>query len=998
MKKSLLIGLILTVWVGISSAQSINGVILDENKQPLVGATVSVKGTAVHAVTDIGGRFNITPKKELPFSLQVNSVGYKPQEIEVYELTEEPLEVALKNDNVLDEIVVVGYGEQRKSDLVGAVTKVDPTSVKNIPESSFETQLQGSVAGVQINGGTGIPGSNTFIRVRGATSINSSNDPLYIVDGVFVNNTSLQSVGADRTTSTLSDINPNDIQSIEVLKDAAAVAIYGSRGANGVVIVTTKRGDFEQKPQVEFDISQGVAWVPKSQWWDLATGPEHATLVEEYRANEGLAPVYTSSNRGLPEDQQTYDRQAILNRNAKIQNYNVAVSGGSKTTSYYIGVGHTDQEGIWNPMGFARSSLKVNLDQKLSDKIKIGTSNTLSRSTRTIGRAVGSGGTGALYQSSIDIPTLLPIFDEDGKPLRWSNFDNIQQLIDNYDASAISNHYVGILYGEVTLSPSLTFRSSISLDYNLYEEDEYWNTNILRGLANNGEGISSFTQSNFSVNEQLLTFKKELNDKHTLGIVVGNHVQSSVIKNTYARGTNFPNNQFTLISAAANQTVSESWGKNSLVSFFSRANYSYREKYLIEGSFRADGSSKFSPKNRWGYFPAVGLGWVISNENFLADNATLSHLKLRASYGIAGNQNGINDFAYRGLWRAGAGYPDAGSNELPGTIPLQLANPDLSWEKTSQFNIGLDAELFQNRIGLELNYYDKYTTDALLDIPVPGFTGFGTYLTNFGEISNKGVELTINSNNIESKDFSWKTSFNIAKNVNRIEVLPNPITYERFSRIEEGVALYSYWLYNVQGVDPQTGDLVIEDVTGDGEITTDDRKVVGDAWPDFFGGISNTLNYKNFDLNLLFTFSYGNYLWNHNRALSEHGGRLDQSRALSASQLNRWQQPGDITDVPRLTLDNYSRQEVSRFFEDASFLRLRTLTLGYTLPAAFSSKYNVTKLRVYFSGSNLLLFTKYTGADPETRIERGQNQNIQGYDFASPPTPRTVQFGINLTL
>lgn len=267
MKKILLLAALLTVWVSVSLAQNVNGTILDENGEPLVGATVYIKGTSTYAVTDIQGQFIIASKKELPFSLQVNSVGYKPQEIEVYELATEPLEVTLKNDNVLDEIVVVGYGEQKKSDLVGAVTKVDPSGVKNIPESSFETQIQGNVAGVQINGGTGIPGSNTLIRVRGATSINSSNDPLYIIDGVFVNNTTLQSIGADRTTSPLADLNPNDIQSIEVLKDAAAVVIYGSRGANGVVIVTTKRGDFEQKPKVEFDVSQGVAWVPKSQWW-----------------------------------------------------------------------------------------------------------------------------------------------------------------------------------------------------------------------------------------------------------------------------------------------------------------------------------------------------------------------------------------------------------------------------------------------------------------------------------------------------------------------------------------------------------------------------------------------------------------------------------------------------------------------------------------------------------------------------------------------------------
>lgn len=997
MRKLLLLVLFSASALVVSAQETITGTIISDNGTTLPGATVVIKGTSIFSVADENGNFSIKAPKELPFSLAVSMVGYKLQEVDIYEISGEDLSIQLLTDNLLNAVVVIGYGEQRKADLVGSVTKVDPTAIKTIPEASFETQLQGGVAGVQINGGTGIPGSNTFIRVRGATSINSSNDPLYIIDGVFVNNASLQSVGADRTTSPLADLNPNDIQSIEVLKDGAAVAIYGSRGANGVVIVTTKRGEFEQAPKVEIDISQGEAWVPKSQQWDLASGPEHAMLVDEYRKNEGLPLFYTADQRGLPQDQKTYDRQSILFRTAKIQNYNISLSGGSKTTSYYIGVGYSNQEGIWRPMGFERASFKINLDQKIRDNIKIGTSNVLSRSTRIIGRAVGSGGTGALYQSSVDIPTLLPIFDEDGKPLRWSNFDNIQQLIDNYDARAVSNHYVGSLYGEIDITPDLKFRSSVSLDYNLYEEDEYWNTNILRGLANNGEGIASFTRSNFVVTEQLLTFKKEFRDRHRVGVIVGNTIQTTSLENTYARGTNFPNNQFKLLSAAANQTVSETWGKNNLVSFFSRVNYGFDDKYFFEASIRADGSSKFSPGHRWGYFPAAGLGWIISKENFLSDNDVISHLKLRASYGLAGNQNGINDFAYRGLWRAGAGYPDSGTAELPGTVPQQLSNPDLSWEKTSQFNVGVDVELFHNRLGLEINAYRKYTTDALLEIPVPAYSGFSTYLTNFGEISNRGLELTINSTNISAGNFRWKTSFNIARNVNRIEVLPNPITYERFSRIEEGVALYSYWLYNVQGVDPQTGDLIIEDVTKDGEITTDDRKVVGDAWPDFFGGISNTFSYKNFDLNVAFTFSYGNYLWNHNRALSEHGGRLDQSRALSASQLRRWQQPGDHTDVPRLTLENYSRQEVSRFFEDASFLRLRSLTLGYSLPTPMLRKLRLERVRAYVTGTNLLLFTKYTGADPETRIERGQNQNIQGYDFASPPTPRSIQLGLNVT-
>lgn len=973
----------------------IQGRVIDETKEGLPGVNIQVKGTLTGTISDKDGRYTlsgVTEKSTLVFSF----LGYESIEEEIASRSE--INVQLKpSSNKLEELIVVGYGEQRKSDLIGSVAKVNPENVKTIPEASFDTQLQGSIAGVQINGGTGIPGSNTFIRVRGATSINSSNDPLYIIDGVFVNNNTLQSVDADRTTSPLADLNPNDIENIEVLKDATAIAIYGSRGANGVIIITTKRGKFEQKPTVELSTSQGWGWAPKK--WDLTTGSEHAMLVEEYRRNEGLAPVFTAETRGLPQDQPTYDRQAILNRTARFQNYDVSLRGGTANTSYYLGFGHASQEGIWKPMGFNRTSFKVNIDQRINNWLTIGTSNTLSRSLRTIGRAVGSGGTGALYQASVDIPTYLPIFDQAGKPLRWVNFDNIHSLTTESDATALSNHYIGILYAEADILKNLKLRTSFSLDYNLYEENEYWNTNLLRGIANNGEAISSFTQSNYWVNEQTLRYTNTIGTDHRFGLMVGTHLQGSTTSNTTSRGTNFPNNSFQLISAASNQTVRESWGKNSLASVFSRLEYNFKRKYFFEATIRADGASKFSPKNRWGYFPAAGAAWRISEEDFLSENTTISNLKLRLNYGVAGNQNGISDFAYRGQWSAGLGYPDAGTAELPGTAPFQLANPDLRWEKTSQLNLGIDLGLFNDRVSAEINLYKKHTSDALLQIAVPNYTGFRSYLSNFGQISNRGLELSINSDNIRKEDFKWSTSFNISRNVNRIEVLPYPMSFEdrQFIRIEQGVALYSYWLYKTHGVDPQTGDLIIEDVNKDGRITADDRKVVGDAWPDFFGGLTNNFKWKNFDANVLFTYSFGNHLWNHNRALGEQGGRLDGNRVLFASQLDRWQQPGDITDVPRLALKNYNTQEVSRFFEDASFVRLRSFSLGYTLPQRATSKVKLPRTRLYFVGTNLWLWTRYSGADPETRIERGESQNIQGYDFASPPTPRTVQFGLNLT-
>ncbi|MCA5005050.1 SusC/RagA family TonB-linked outer membrane protein [Sphingobacterium bovistauri] len=975
---------------------SLVGTVIDaETKEPIEGATVQLEAVTHSVKTDRNGKFQFVTGQKLPFTATISYVGYVSQK-NVFKTSPAIVELKPKS-NGLEEVVVVGYGTQRKADLVGAVSKVDASKTKVIPEASFDTQLQGNVAGVQINGGTGIPGGNTFIRVRGSTSINSSNDPLYVIDGIFVNNTSLQNSAADRTTSPLADLNPNDIETIEVLKDAAAISIYGSKGANGVILITTKKGKYGQTAKVDVELSQGFGYAPKK--WDLTSGSEHALLVEEYRKNEGLAPVFTAGTRGLPKDQPTYDRQAILNKTAGFKNYNVAVRGGGDQTVYYIAGGYNDQEGVWKTMGFERGSFRINLEQKINEKIKVGTTNTFSRSKREIGRAVGSGNTGGLYQASVDIPTYLPLFDESGKALNWVNFDNISSLVNNTDNSANSNHYIGSIYGNYNILPNLVFKTSFSVDYNIYEEREYWNTNLLRGIANNGEAIASYTQSDFWVNEQTLRYNK-IADRHSFAILVGNHIQSSTTKNTFSRGTNFPNNSFKLISAAANQTVDESWGSNTMLSFFSRLEYNFNNKYFVEGVFRADGSSKFAKDNLWGYFPAVGLAWKISKENFLKDHKVLNNLKLRVNYGIAGNQSGIGDFKYRGLWIAGEGYPDIGTTELPGIKPLQLANPNLKWEETAQFNIGADVGLFKDLIALDLNYYNKRTTDALLEVAVENYSGFQSYLSNYGQLSNKGFEIGLNANIFTKKPFNWISSFNISQNKNKIEVLPNPMSFEdrQFIRIEQGYPLYSYWLYNVQGVDSQTGDLQIEDVNKDGQITASDRKIVGDSWPKFFGGWSNNFSYKGFDLNVLFTYSFGNNVWNHNRALGEQGGKLDANRVLFATQLDRWQKPGDITDVPRLALKNYDKQELSRFFEDGSFLRLRSFNFGYTLPKSLISKIHLDKARVYFVGTNLFLLTKYTGADPETRIERGESQNIQGYDFASPPTPRTFQLGINLTL
>ena len=431
---------------------TLKGKIFDsETNQPLSGADVQIKGTTHQVLTDEGGNFSFVTGQKFPYVLVISHVSYKGSEIKV---DSSPVSITLAPaTSQLADVVVVGYGTQKRSDLTGSVSKLNPQEVQSIPEASFDAQLQGKAAGVQINSNTGVPGSDVFIRVRGATSINASNDPLYVIDGVVVNNASLQNIFQDRATSPLTDINPNDIQSIEVLKDASAIAIYGARGANGVIIITTKRGNYGDKTKIEFNVSEGRGWAPKGRIWKTTTGPEHALLINEYNANIGKPLPFRPADevingvpgRGLPEEQPTYDRMQYLNRTAQLRNYDVSVRGGSKNTKYYIGGGYNKQESIWKPMGFERYSFKANIDHQINDAVTIGTSNILTLSKRDQARPA-NGGNGTLLQASLNIPTYLPIFADDGTPLKWVNFDNIDVLTSTVNLWSNSYHYVGNAY------------------------------------------------------------------------------------------------------------------------------------------------------------------------------------------------------------------------------------------------------------------------------------------------------------------------------------------------------------------------------------------------------------------------------------------------------------------------------------------------------------------------------------------------------------------------
>lgn len=994
----------------------------EESNLPIEGATIVIKETQEVATTDSSGFYSITTNALPPYNLAIYSLGYDDKSITLNEVNG-PVNIPLKSI-MIDEVVVVGYGQSTKKELIGAIAKVDIQAAKTFPVASVDAQLQGRASGVQVNTFSGTPGEGVRVQIRGTASINAGNDPLYVIDGVFVNNNSLATINlGSKKTSPLADINPADIESMEVLKDASAIAIYGSRGANGVILVTTKKGDYDSKgPIVNFNVTQGWQWADKKRLWKLASGPEHAEIVNQQWINSGIdnpALNQTYANRpfrpvseviagvpgrGNPEDQQTYDRLSRVFRIAQIRSYDLNVSGGNKTTRYYTGLGYTKQEGILKPSSFDRFSFKLNFETKLSKKLTFGSINGIYRTFRQQVRG-GAGQEGGHLLAALHAPTYQPIYNPDGTYARPSLYENVDILTntDLYNINTTSIRYVGNQFLEWEIIKDLKVRSSFGLDYNHYREKEFFSDKTIIGGVQNSGGYRSDALTAYTVfqNEQTLSYKKTIKEIHDFHFVFGNSIQSSTADVTSATGIGFPNNQFQEISAASTRISSQSKSKATLASFFGRVNYGLKGKYFLEVALRADGSSKFNPKNRWGYFPAIGLAWRIKDENFLKYNYVISDLKLRVSAGQAGNQNNIGDFASQGLIGGNGAYPDnLTSGPKPGTSPVQLANPDLKWETTTSYNAGLDVGFLKNKILVDLNVYYKYTKDVLLSLPIPTSTGYASILSNQGEISNKGIELGISTINMSGKNYSWRTTFNISRNVSRAEKLVNPLTFEsrEYIRTEEGAPLQSFWLYKQLYVDQQTGNAVIEDVNGDGQINSSDRQLLGNLFPDFYGGLSNTIEYKGFDFGFLFSYQYGNKVFNFNKYILEGGGTRDASRSILASQLEAWTTPGQQTNTPRVTSvgNNYNLEQNSRYLEDGSFIRLKSVTLGYTLPKKWSNSVKLDNVRVYAQGTNLLLFTKYTGPDPESSGSAIPNQ--QGLDTATPPQPMGFLFGANITI
>lgn len=972
--------LIICISTSISFAQiTVSGTVTSATDgQTLPGVNVLEQGTTNGASTDGEGYFEIEvsgTEAVLVFSY----IGYNSQEVKVGQQT--TINIQLQEDvEMLEDVVVVGYGEQDRKTLTSSVSSVTSEDIENTPSAGADQLMQGQAAGVQVSSNSGTPGGGISVNIRGTNSISGGSDPLYIVDGVPIQTGNYGLSFGGGKTSAIADLDPSNIESIEVLKDASATAIYGARASNGVVLITTKQGA-NAEPTIEFSTYYGVNEAVKEP--DLVSGSQFEMLMNESARNNGESEPYAN-----PQSATSTNWAETVFRSGTVRNHDLTFSGGNEIVKYSISGSNYKQDGVTKPATFNRNNVRVNLDLNATEKLSMGTRITYSNTSRNRSRNNDNitGVLGGVYF----YPSNLPAYQPDGSYTKFSIFENPIAAAEEVDFDMNTDRFIGNAFGEYEFTPGLTFRSSFSYDYNQVKEDRYNNTFTNEGSAVNGSALSTAVFSTNWTLENTLSYMFNFNN-HNFSTLLGNSFEENTFERTTAEGQQFPSNDFQRIENAAVQTSSSTGTTSAIASFFGRVKYDYDGKYLATLTVRRDGSSRFGANNRWGTFPSVALGWVISEESFF-DVDEISNLKVRASYGITGNQSGINNFQALGLW-GGESYTDN-----PGTSPDQLANPDLKWETTNQLDIGLDLGLFDDRLTIVYDYYYKETEDLLLAVPTPMSTGFEELVQNFGAVENKGMELGIDAAIIQQNELNWNLKFNISGNRNKILELASPFNvYNRdIYRYEEGASMFSFYMHNQLGVDPETGEPIFEDVDGNGTFNPNvDRKIVGDANPDFFGGIRNNLNYKNLDFSIFFQYSYGQDQLHWNRFFQEHGGTRNTN--FLTTQLDRWQEPGDQTMVPKMNSENYAGSlRPSRFVEDGSYIRLKSATLGYTLPNDLLNGIGISNVRFYVSGSNLLTFTNYSGLDPEVTATATTNLT-KGIEFYTMPQARSIIGGFDIT-
>ena len=974
---------------------------------PLPGVSVQIKGTGQGTSTDALGIYavNVPAGKN---TLEIRSVGFTPQTIQIG--TQNVINVALvENENSLNEVVVVGYGTTKKANLMGSVSQINSKAIENLPVLTTEQAIQGRAAGVFVESGNGKVGQGVKMRIRGSSSVSAGNEPLYVIDGI-----PMTSAFSGNSPNPLADINFNDIESIEILKDASAAAIYGARASNGVVLLTTKRG---KSGKTNFNISYFTGTSEATNRRQFLNTAQYVELFKEARANAGfsVAGGETRFTRyGVGEKTRwsdptspnytNTDWQDQVLRTGSINQFDANISGGTDKTKFYTSGSYSKQDGILVKNSFERISSRVNLDHKASDKLTIGINASLARTFNT--RLANDNA----FSTPLQIIALSPIspvidprtgdFADTFNGADVTQYYNPLLSIANTDNTTEIYRTIANVYGQWNIIPSLSFRSEYGFDMLFRNDDQFNGRKTVRNSVNAGNGESIRNSANtFNYNtNNFLTFNRLFAQKHDVNVVAGMSYQQSRRTSIDAVGRNLPSDAYRTIASSAVKADANSFDRTfTFLSYFSRMNYKFGEKYLFGLSGRVDGSSRFGANNRYGFFPSVSAGWILSEESFLKNNSTISLLKIRGSYGLTGNAE-IANFGSLGLYSA-QGY--AG---VPGQRQFQIENPDLKWEKTLQTDIGVEIALFNNRISAEFDYYTKNTSDLLLDVNVPGTSGFRRQLKNVGELENKGFEFVLRTDN-KFGDLTWRASINAATNANKILNLQGQVITGGFlNRAVEGQPIGVFFGPEYAGVNPDNGDAIYFKNTkkADGSVdrtTTDDvniseNVVIGNPNPTWIGGITNDFSYKGIDLSITLQGVYGNDVYNGaGKFMSANGDFYDNQ---TVDQMNRWQKKGDITNVPQARyVGGNGTAESSRYLESGSYTRLKTITLGYNLPKSITDKLKMSKLRLYATANNLLTFTKYTGWDPEVNTDY-LGGVAAGNDFYSAPQPKTITFGLNL--
>jgi TonB-linked SusC/RagA family outer membrane protein len=1018
----------------------ITGKVTDDHNGSLPGVTVTIKGSQTVIQTDSEGKYAIKAKTtdQLVFSF----IGYETNTASVN--SKSVVNAILQSTTTgLEEVVVVGYGTQKRKDVTGAMSKVAVNEIQMAPVRSFEEALAGRAAGVQVTSSDGQPGATSNIVIRGNNSVTQDNSPLYVIDGFLTEN-------PDNNI-----INPKDIESIDILKDASATAIYGARGANGVIVITTKKG---KSGAVEFNFDTSYGFQDNLKKIGLMNPYEFVKYQIELDPTPVSSTGYKSPTQIYLSDGKTLDYyknidaidwQQKVTRKAAIKNYNLSIRGGNKDTKYAFSGSIADQDGIIINSNYTRYQARLVIDQNLTKKLKIGVNTNYSHLLQT-GISPSQSTNSATTNVMVSVWGSRPVYngavpddlqDSDVNPTNdyrvnpYLNLENIYRL-------RTTNNLNSNAYLEYLFLPGLKLRVTSGISENRVESGSFNNSNTQYGYPGSANGVNgSILNSQFSnwLNENTLTWNKKFSKKHTINAVAGYTMQKQTSKNYGTSANQIPIDKENLSLNSLDfgtkirvDTFESIW---TMSSFLGRINYNYASKYFLTTSLRADGSSKFPADNHWGYFPSAALSWKFSNEKFLKKSKILSDGKLRTSYGQTGN-NRVGDFDYLTTYFNPIANSYVFNNEyVSGTVATNLGNSKLKWETTEQNDIGLDLGFFKQRITMTIDAYSKKTKDLLLKADLPLSSGFSTALKNIGMMQNQGLEFTLDTKNIETKVFTWSSSFNISFNKSKVlalndnqENLQSTISWdnlwqnvpayiakvgkpigEMYGYISDGTYKYEDFNKDVNGVytlkpevttngnirnNIQPGDIKYKDINGDLVVNTSDYQTIGHGLPKNTGGFSNNFKYKGFDLNVFFQWSYGNDILNANRILFEGNTKNLIYFNQYASYENRWSPENPNSDIFR-TKGYFGGGYASQFVEDGSFLRLKTISIGYNLDAKFLRKMNLKSMKIYCSGQNLATWTNYSGGDPE--VNTYNSALTSGFDFSAYPRARVISFGTNIT-